>query len=264
MTERQRIVSALVSCFDDLEALIATLGEDNWALQSLCPEWTVRGVVEHLIGIEAMMTDWIPESLEAPVPFERVGAFTEEAAAWSNEELAAKATEVLATRRAELAELTDEVFDAPSMTPVGPSTYGSFLGIRVFDFWVHQRDMTIPLGVNDRWDQGGDKAEIALDEVNRSLGYIMGKKVGLPDGQSAAINVDGGVARRMSVAVDGRAAVVDSVENPDVELNADSTTFVMLACGRIDPQEEIDAGRISWSGDAELGEKAARNLRFTM
>ena len=25
-----------------------------------------------------------------------------------------------------------------------------------------------------------------------------------------------------------------------------------------------DAGRISWSGDGELGERAARNLRFTM
>jgi hypothetical protein len=38
----------------------------------------------------------------------------------------------------------------------------------------------------------------------------------------------------------------------------------MLACGRVDPQERIDAGRISWSGDAAWGEKAAHNLRFTM
>ena len=45
---------------------------------------------------------------------------------------------------------------------------------------------------------------------------------------------------------------------------ADTTTFIMLACGRIDPQEQIDAGRISWRGDEAWGEKAARNLRFTM
>jgi hypothetical protein len=47
-------------------------------------------------------------------------------------------------------------------------------------------------------------------------------------------------------------------------LRTDSTTFVQLACGRIDPQARIDAGAISWTGDAELGERAARNLRFTM
>jgi len=38
----------------------------------------------------------------------------------------------------------------------------------------------------------------------------------------------------------------------------------MLACGRIDPQQRIDAGRISWTGDDIWGEKAARSLRFTM
>ena len=38
----------------------------------------------------------------------------------------------------------------------------------------------------------------------------------------------------------------------------------MLACGRVDPQERIDAGRISWTGADEWGDKVARNLRFTM
>ena len=66
--------------------------------------------------------------------------------------------------------------------------------------------------------------------------------------------------------VDGRAAAVDpaSLSEPDVVLTADSTTFIMLACGRIDPQLKIDDGSISWSGDAHWGEQAARSLRFTM
>ena len=71
-------------------------------------------------------------------------------------------------------------------------------------------------------------------------------------------------SRTIHVAVDGRAGLVDSVDDPAFTLNADTETFVMLACGRVDPQERIDAGRISWTGDAEWGEKAARNLRFTM
>ena len=49
-----------------------------------------------------------------------------------------------------------------------------------------------------------------------------------------------------------------------MELSTDSVTFVQLACGRIDPQAQLDAGRVRWTGDAELGSRAARNLRYTM
>jgi hypothetical protein len=148
------------------------------------------------------------------------------------------------------------------MTPVGPATYGRFMNVRVFDFWVHQRDMTIPLGRDT--DDSGPAAEIALDEVHGSLGYIVGKKIGLPDGMSIGFDLTGGINRKIYAAVEGRAGVVDHIENPDVQVSADTTTFIMLACGRVDPQEQIDAGRITWSGSDEWGEKAARSLRFTM
>jgi hypothetical protein len=38
----------------------------------------------------------------------------------------------------------------------------------------------------------------------------------------------------------------------------------MLAAGRVDPGERIAAGRISWTGDDEWGERAAHNLAYTM
>jgi hypothetical protein len=43
-----------------------------------------------------------------------------------------------------------------------------------------------------------------------------------------------------------------------------AATFMQLACGRIDPQEQIDAGLVTRAGNAELGDRAARNLRYTM
>jgi hypothetical protein len=58
--------------------------------------------------------------------------------------------------------------------------------------------------------------------------------------------------------------VVGHVDHPDVELTTDSVTFVQLACGRIDPQAQIDTGLVSWTGNDELGSLAARNLRYTM
>ncbi|WP_415794377.1 SCP2 sterol-binding domain-containing protein, partial [Mycolicibacterium frederiksbergense] len=112
-------------------------------------------------------------------------------------------------------------------------------------------------------DTGVD-AEIALGEVEGSLGYIVGKKIGLPDGTSIAFRLTGPIVRDLNIAVDGKAARVDHLPHPDVEIFAESTTFIQLACGRIDPQQAIDSGAIRWNGDAELGERAARNLRFTM
>ena len=58
--------------------------------------------------------------------------------------------------------------------------------------------------------------------------------------------------------------MVEEAVRADVEISTDTLTFIQLACGRIDPQEPIDLGTIYWRGDAELGERAARNLRFTM
>ena len=134
--------------------------------------------------------------------------------------------------------------------------------IRIFDFWVHERDITTPLGRST--DDTGARAEIALAEVEGSLGYIVGKKVGLPDGRSIVFHLSGPLARDIAVVVDGRARVVEKISPPDVEIWTDTLTFIQLACGRIDPQEPIDLGTILWRGDAELGERAARNLRFTM
>ena len=170
--------------------------------------------------------------------------------------------DVIAVRGDELAAMSDDDFDLPCMTPVGPGTYGRFMDIRVFDFWVHEQDVRVPLGLPGH--ENGPAAAAAIHEIEMSLGYIIGRKVGLPDGTSITIDLTGPVDRVFHVVVDGRAAQVAALESADVTLHTDSTTFALLACGRIDPQEPIDDGRITWDGDAEWGERAARHLAFTM
>jgi uncharacterized protein (TIGR03083 family) len=177
-------------------------------------------------------------------------------------ELTTRYHEVVSARLEELAAMTDESFDAPSFTPVGQATYARFMAIRVFDTWVHHRDITVPLGIAT--DDSGPAAEISLGEVEGSIGYIAGKKIGVPDGQGIAFEVTGPVPRRILVKVDGRAARVAELPSPDVTLTADTLTFMLLACGRIDPEQAIAAGSVHWTGDDELGGRAARNLAFTM
>ena len=249
--------AATEHCYAAMEAIAADLSDDEWRHRSLCPDWTVRGVFDHVGGVEAALAGWWPETVDAPPPFERMEAFTADPTPYPD-----KLRALLDQRRRDLASLSAADLDRPSWMPVGPGTYGRFLAIRVLDIWVHERDVTGPLG--RATDDAGIAAEVALDQVESSIGYIVGKKIGLPDGAGITVDLTGPVVRQLHVQVDGKARQVDHLDHPDVVLTTDSTTFVQLACGRIDPQAQIDAGTVTWTGDDALGDRAARHLRFTM
>jgi uncharacterized protein (TIGR03083 family) len=262
VTDAATIRESLEHCYDAIESLCSRMSGEQWQAQSLCPDWDVRGVVTHLGMMERVMTGWLPAAAEDLPPLERVGPYQEEMAGLDDTAVAARIAAIFAARRADLAALREDDLARPSWTPIGPRTYGGFLEIRIFDFWVHERDITTPLGWHS--DDGGPRAEIALGQVESSIGYIVGKKIGLPDGTSIVFHLTGPVTRDLAVAVDGRARAVDHVDRPDVELTTDTVTFVQLAGGRIDPQAQIDAGKVTWTGNDELGDRAARSLRFTI
>ncbi len=256
------VVDQLARCWASIDDLVDQLQPDQWTTQSLCPDWTVRGVIVHLGAIEHMLLGEPPGSMPDALPFHKAADWMQSVASLGDRELVQRYRDVIAGRRDELAAMSDDDFDLPCMTPVGPGTYGRFMEVRVFDFWVHEQDIRVPLGLPGH--ESGPAAETAIHEIEMSLGYIIGRKVGLPDGKSITIDLTGPVDRMFHVQVDGRAGQVDSLDAPDVTLRADSTTFALLACGRIDPQGPIDDGRVTWEGDAELGDRAARNLAFTM
>ena len=80
---------------------------------------------------------------------------------------------------------------------------------------------------------------------------IAGCGSGLPEGWEDASQLD------------GVSSECDSVDDPDVVVTTDSTTFMLLAGGRIDAEAAIADGAITWAGDDEWGAKAARSLRYT-
>ena len=254
-------IAAHETMFTHFNDLCGRLTAEDLARPSLCPDWDVRGVISHVIGVEQVLDGWEP-STEDPPPFRQLRAFQAEVAGLDPADFAARMAAITSSRLADLRSRDPSVVDVPSITPTGIGTYGGFLRIRVFDLWVHARDIAIPMG--EQLDDSGAAAELALAEVAGSIGYIVGKKIGLPDGKSVVFHVTGGVSRDLAVVVDGRARAVEAVESPDVEVTADVGTFVMLAAGRVDPQEQIDAGTISWTGHAEWGERAARTLAYTM
>ena len=260
-----RTLTDFVSAYEDLFATYSAwtdgFGAADLATQSLCPDWDVRGVIGHTIGVETVLDGWAP-STDSPPPFEKMGEFGAAIADLDPAAVAVKVREVTSSRLAHLRTMDAGAAEAASMTPLGVGTYGDFLRIRVLDLWIHAYDIALPL--NRAVDAGRLAADLALDEVAGAIGYIVGKKVGLPDGMSAVVHVTGDNERDIAVVVDGKARSVAAVESPDVEITADLETFVLLAAGRLDPQERIDAGRVTWTGDAEWGERMARNLAYTV
>ena len=127
------------------------------------------------MGVEDVLSGW-EISTDAMPPFEKMQALTDASADMSADEFGARVAGIFDARRSDLAALSDADLEQPSWTPVGQQSYGGFLGIRIFDMWVHVRDCTIPLG--RATDDSGAAAEITLDQVESSIGYIMGKKVG--------------------------------------------------------------------------------------
>ncbi|HAN07177.1 MAG TPA: hypothetical protein DCP89_01635 [Acidimicrobiaceae bacterium] len=262
MSDRELITSNLDKCWSSAINFFESLTEEHWQVQSLCSEWSIKDVASHLFSVEQALTDWIPTGLKVPPPFELVSGYFAAALQMETSTLVNEFRQTLNRRRDNLANMTDTEFSTPTMTPVGPGTYDRFMAVREFDFWMHTRDCAAPLNIAT--DNSGPTAEMALNEVRLSIGYIVGKKIGLKQNQTIHFNIYGAVERDIFVAFEDRAVEVPHIENPTVVLHCDSMAFMNQACGRVNPEIPIEQGLIHWVGDEILGNHAARNLKFTM
>ena len=83
MYDPELLVTASRAGYAALDALYTGLDDDQWAVQSLCPDWNAREILVHRISVEHVLTGWAP-SAEQPPPFEKLGAFEAEVASLSN------------------------------------------------------------------------------------------------------------------------------------------------------------------------------------
>ena len=140
--------------------------------------------------------------------------------AWTGADALAEFVATTDARIAQLRQLDDDGFAADSWTPMGPGTVAQLLGFRIFDSWVHEQDMR---GALERpGDLDSPAARFSIGMMLDVLPYVVGKKVGAPDGSTVVLTLTGPIVTSTAVATtDGRARLVDPVpEVPTVSLIA--------------------------------------------
>jgi uncharacterized protein (TIGR03083 family) len=271
--DRGHIVAALDEVWDSLLSLAGELDPGDWDRPTACPGWTVRDLYSHILGTESMLLGrkQPQPASDAPAgPHVRndIGRLNE---LWVDQyrdrpmtDLLADLGEVIVSRRAALAAMDQDAFDAASWTPAGEDTYGRLMQIRVFDQWYHEQDARQATGRRGHLD--GLAPEVALDEATLALGYIVGKKAGASAGSSVRFQLTGSPSRRIDVEVTDRARVVEGdglQATPTVTLSLPSERFFRIAGGRLSERDPVDTS-VGIDGDRELGERVLRNLSFTL
>jgi uncharacterized protein (TIGR03083 family) len=265
-----RLVDMLEQVWGSMADLGASLDEAQWKTTTECPGWTVQDNLVHITALERfILGDPLPtEAVSDDLPHVKNDTgranerWIESRRSWSGADALAEFRAATNERIAQLRTLDDDGFAAPSWTPMGEGTVADLLGFRIFDSWVHEQDMRCAI------DRPGDldsaAAEHSIDMMLGVLPYIVGKKVGAPDGSLVVLTLTGPFDRTAAVVmVDGRARPLDPVPDaPTVTVTLPADAYARLSCGRTDPVAALTARAVAIEGDAELGGAVVRELNY--
>jgi uncharacterized protein (TIGR03083 family) len=154
-----------------LQALLADLAPDDWSVASRCHGWSVRDVVAHLVGVNIFWQASVQAGLAgaptrvlvgfdpAVTPALMVGAMGELEAAEVLEQFVDSNLALLAV----LDGLDDHEWMATAESPVGHVPVRVLVHHALWDCWVHERDIALPLGMNP---------SVEPDELRSCLRYV--------------------------------------------------------------------------------------------
>jgi len=267
----EEIIGLLSTCWRSIHEFGESLTPTEWDAATECPGWTVRDNVSHLIAIERKLLG-LPDDPalgEYPAHVKNdLGRFNEGAIELrrgrSGAEVLAEFADVTAKRERMLLDMSTEQFDAPTWSPMGDMPYRQFMSMRLFDSWAHEQDMRRAVGRPDHLT--GPVVEAVMAWHLRSLGFIVGKRAGAPDGAIVEFAVTGPTAANYFIAVrDRRATVVDRPSAaPTATLTCDTETFNALLCGRCVPDDALADGTLTLAGDLAIAQAVARAMPYVI
>ena len=266
---QDRTVAALRAVWSSLDELVAGLSDEEWRFPSPLPGWNVQANVAHIIGTESFLLGDQPtvqadgEALDhvhnpiGELNEHWIASFADRAPA----EVLVAFRDRTARRLEILDAMTDEAWNAVGFTPAGEDTHGRFMQIRAFDCWMHEQDIRVAVGRPGHTE--GPAVEASLDEMTTAMGFVVGKRAGVPTGASVTFDLTGASGRQIHVAVGERAAVVDQLDGPaTATLTMSPVVFSRFGGGRPDAADHT--GQVGIGGDVELGRRVLDHLGYTL
>jgi uncharacterized protein (TIGR03083 family) len=213
------------------ETLLAGLTDEQWDAPSRCAGWSVRDVVVHLTGVNAFWQLTVQMGL-AGTPTKFLGGFDPVAtpAQMVSAVEAAPAGAVLAAFIASndgllgaIDGLDDEAWAALAEAPIGHVPVHVVVQHALWDAWVHERDVALPLGLPVAQEPDEVRACLVYAAaISPALGFAVGLELAGSlaiaadePATSFAIDVTDSVAVTLDVEP---AAGVPTLRGPAVEL----------------------------------------------
>lgn len=230
---------------------LAELDEQQWQQQSRCSEWTSRDVISHLAGTNDFWTMSIQAGI-AGEPTEILAAFDPvvtpaqlvEAGPQTSEEVLA-AFSASATRLNDLLiSLTSDDWNALAEAPPGHISVSALVHHALWDSWIHERDVLLPLGI---------PAIEEDDEVLASLRYVVGlspslalTQLGDDEAPSGAVQINTtNPEATLLVRVNGRVTVTDDGEDGVPSISGDAVEMLETLSFRR-PWDITVSADVSW------------------
>jgi len=175
------------------EALLGDLSEEQWKAPSRCGGWTVHDVAAHLVGVNAFWSASLAAGL-AGSPTRILGAFDPVATpelmvsqmrSQTRDSVLDQLTRTNDDFVAAMGQLDDDGWSMLAEAPPGHLAIRLMVQHALWDCWVHERDIAIPLGLD---------TPVEPDEVQSCLAYVAALNAALAI--SAGTQIEGEFALR--------------------------------------------------------------------
>ncbi len=261
------IVNGLDEAWGRLDTLVRPQPPEAYDTATALPGWSVRDVLSHLLGFESMLRGTPVPSHDGPWPeyvHNPIGeineAFVEANRSRPGLDVLDDFREVAAASLSALRGLDNDGWEKVGWSPEGERPYHRFQETRLLDSWIHLEDVRDALASAPGENEVGE--EVVLNRFESALPYVVGKKVGAPDGTTVRVNLTGARGRSLGVAVrDRRAEAVASLDStPTLEVTTTTALFWRRAAGRVSAEAFLAGSQVD--GDAGLARGLAEALRI--